>query len=461
MLRKLVASYGVVVLAGLLALSTFIYLGVYAHLLSRQGDAQLLQAQVIATGLGRNSSEVQEATLATLSEQLGGRLLLLDERGFVVYDSFGDPALLGRQLQDKATMAALSGDVLATHFTGGENWSTQVAVPVWRSRQVIGAVVYVQSIAEVKSTLRQLALVMLIGNLGVIILTVLLSIVLAARITQPLKLLDNSVRALAQGQTHQPLTSRGNDELATLTENFNTMAERLQMLEKQRRQFLADAAHELRTPLASLQALLEPLSEAVDLSPEQYKSYLLDALGEVGRLHGLVEELLEVSRLQGTVHLQKSKVDISATLASVVKLLTPMAHSKMVVLRLEPLPEPLVLLADGEKLKQVFVNLLDNAIKYSPKESRVTVRELVVNKEYVTEFVDEGPGIDPDDLPHVFERFYRGDRARHRDTGGSGLGLAIASRIADLHHGRIEVQSQPGRGSSFTVFIPTGTNTFS
>ncbi len=454
MLRKLVVSYGVVILAGLLALSVFIYLVVFSHLLNRQGEAQLLQAQVIATGLGRSSGAAQQATLLALSGQLNGRLLMLDGHGFVVYDSFADHGLVGRQLQDEATLAALAGDVLATHSTGGDDWSTQVAVPVWRARQVVGAVVYVQSITEVWTTLRQLALALLIGNLGVVTLTVLLSGIVAARITKPLKLLDNSVRALAQGEAHQPLTISGRDELATLTNNFNVMAVKLQTLEQQRRQFLADAAHELRTPLASLQALLEPLSEAQSLSPDQYKPYLKDALREVGRLHGLVEELLDVSRLQGTVHLQKARVDVSATLHSIVKLLTPMAQAKLVSLQLMPLAQPAVILADGEKLKQVFVNLLDNAIKYSPEQSHVVVSESLTEKEYVVEFADDGPGIEPADLPHLFERFYRGDKARHRDTGGSGLGLAIASRIIDLHHGRIEVDSQSGHGSRFTVIIP-------
>ena len=165
---------------------------------------------------------------------------------------------------------------------------------------------------------------------------------------------------------------------------------------------------------------------------------------------------MQVNRLQGTVHLQKRPLTPSLVVAAVVRLLQPIAASRDIDLRHVALSEPVQILADEEKLKQVLVNLIDNAVKHSPAGTEVIIREQTAADWYQVTVEDEGAGIAADDLEHIFERFYRGDRARQRDTGGSGLGLAIAQRIVELHTGSISAESEMGRGSRFTVRLPIG-----
>jgi two-component system OmpR family sensor kinase len=455
MWRRLVVSYGALFVCSLLVLAALVYGAVMLHLLTQQQTAQLMQAQIMSTGLSRLSASEQERSLTALRQQFPGRLLLLDQSGAVSFDTFAS-YVKGTDMSSYPEVAqALAGKPAANHYRGKGLWAMQAAVPVWQGREVAGVLLYVQSLQPLSQNLRQLAWLLISSGLLVLLLTFVVSGAVAGRITRPLKRLDTAVQALTRGEAHQRLSAIGRDELATLTRNFNLMAERLQQLERQRRQFLSDAAHELRTPLASLQALLEPLAEgAVSLPTEQYREFLCDALAELGRLHRLVEELLQQSRLEGTVQLQKTTLDPSQLVHSVLRLLAGAADVADVQLVHRSLEQPLRLMADGEKLKQVVVNLVDNGIKHSPPGSAITVTEALTATDYLLVVADQGSGIDPDDLPHIFERFYRGDKARRRRSGGSGLGLAIASRIAELHAGSITAESELGKGSRFTLRLP-------
>lgn len=456
MWRRLVASYGALFLCSLLVLTVLVYGAVMLHLLTQQQTAQLTQAQIMSTSLARQSQSEQERSLIAFGQQFPGRLLLLDSSGAVSFDNFASY----RKGQDLSlypeVRQALAGKPAANHYRGQGLWTMQAAVPIWQGRNVAGVLLYVHSLQTLSQTLRQLAWLLLGSGVLVLLLTFAVSSAVAGRITRPLKRLDVAVQALARGEPHQKLSTHGRDELTTLTHNFNLMAGRLQQSEQQRRQFLSDAAHELRTPLASLQALLEPLTEGdFSLSSEQYREFLSDALSEVGRLHRLVEELLQQGRLEGTVQLEKTLQDPSRVVKSVLRLLAGTADVSDVQLIHHPLEAgPIQLLADGEKLKQVVVNLVDNAIKHSPPGSTVAVQEGLTADEYSLTVSDQGNGISPDDLPHIFERFYRGDKARRRHTGGSGLGLAIALRIAELHAGSIAVESELGKGSRFALRLP-------
>ncbi|MGI6345164.1 MAG: HAMP domain-containing sensor histidine kinase [Bacillota bacterium] len=455
MWRRLVVSYGTVIVISLLALSLVLFGTIYAYLLEQQRSAQLLQTQIAATGLGRLALPEQQASLAALGQQLPGRLILLDEAGQVVLDPFGTYSAGTSLARYPEVRAALQGKPAANHYRGKTVWTMQTAVPVWQARQVVGCLLYVEGLHDLQQLLMQLLWTLLGSVVLILLLTILASSVLARRLVRPVQLLDQSVQRLTRGEPHRPVPPRGRDELATLTHNFNLMAEKLKQLERLRNQFLADAAHELRTPLASLQALLEPLAAGgSNLPPGRLEELLNAALHELERLHGLVEELLQVSRLEGTVHLQKELVNPSELVASIVQLLQPLAASRGVTLRHEALLVPITLPADPEKLKQVFLNLGDNAIKHSQPGQTVEFREELDSHRFWLTVIDQGAGIDPADLPHIFDRFYRGDKARLRDTGGSGLGLAIVERIVQLHAGKISVQSQLGKGSRFMVTLP-------
>ncbi|MEJ5198835.1 MAG: HAMP domain-containing sensor histidine kinase, partial [Anaerolineae bacterium] len=235
-----------------------------------------------------------------------------------------------------------------------------------------------------------------------------------------------------------------------LAATFDDMLGRLDEAFRRERQFTADASHELRTPLAAMQAILS-VTCGQRRTPEDYEAALADLADETDRLRGLVEDLLQLARGEGTSVTARAPVDLSTLLADITDSLRPLAEAKGLTLICD-VPPGLRLLGDGDALIRLFVNLLDNAIKYTERGRIVVTGRAETDRLRVT-VADTGIGIPAEHLPHIFKRFYRVDPAR--TAAGAGLGLALALEIARRHGGTITVDSTPGVGSTFTVFLPT------
>jgi signal transduction histidine kinase len=297
-------------------------------------------------------------------------------------------------------------------------------------------------------------------------LSVLVSTYLARRFTTPLRRLTEASRGLAEGDlTRRVPTSQvdtGSSELAELAIQFNTMADRLEesveIIRRDRdrsRDFLADVSHELRTPLAALRMYNELLKEGAADDPEA-RTEFLDASGEqLERLDWLAQNLLELSKLDsGLVLLDLRPDDLRAAVESAVEQTSAAATRRGVGLTLHLPDRPIRVRHDPQRIGQVVANLVANAIKFTQPGGAVAVDVSATPHGATIEVADTGVGIDPDELPHIFERFYRGSRANEVRSTGSGLGLAIVHSIVDMHGGTIEVESRVGAGSRFTVALP-------
>jgi two-component system, OmpR family, sensor kinase len=249
-----------------------------------------------------------------------------------------------------------------------------------------------------------------------------------------------------------PLSGTG-DELDRLSITFNDMFARLEKAIGEMKQFTASISHELRTPLTALRGeaevmLLQPHST------EEYRRMLVSQLEEYDRLGRLINRLLTLARADaGDIRMHPTPVDLSQLAQYLVEQLEVVASSKQVMLSIES-KEPVYVEADHDWLETVILNLLDNAIKYTPEGGRVTMRVENRGTERMLEIRDTGIGIPPEALPHIFERFYRVDPSRDSSKEGVGLGLSLVQWIIEQHHGRIEVTSEPGKGSCFTVRLP-------
>jgi heavy metal sensor kinase len=249
-----------------------------------------------------------------------------------------------------------------------------------------------------------------------------------------------------------PLNGTG-DELDRLSITFNDMFARLEKAIGEMKQFTASISHELRTPLTALRGeaevmLLQPHSL------EEYRRMLASQLEEYDRLARLINRLLTLARADaGDIPMHPTPVDLSQLAQYLVEQLEVVASSKQVLLSIES-NEPVHVEADHDWLETVILNLLDNAIKYTPEGGRVIVRVGNRGIERMLEIRDTGIGIPPNALPHIFERFYRADPSRAGGREGAGLGLSLVQWIIEQHHGRIEVISEPGKGSCFTVWLP-------
>jgi signal transduction histidine kinase len=297
--------------------------------------------------------------------------------------------------------------------------------------------------ALLAATLAALAVALMVGGL------------LFRSIIHPLQQLTAASQAIARGDLSARAPVRGTDEVAQLARAFNQMAESLARAEEARRNQTADLAHELRTPLTVLQGTLEAMVDKVyPADPEN----LLAALAQVRTLSRLVEDLRLLSQADaGELTLHKAPLDLGGFLEEVLEAHQSVAQERGISLVLErPAALPLVL-ADRDRLAQVMGNLLSNALRYTPPEGRITVRVTDRGREVVVAVADNGPGVPPEDLPHLFERFWRRDSSRQRATGGSGLGLSIARHIVEAHSGHIWAEPTPGGGLTVAFALPTAT----
>ena len=229
----------------------------------------------------------------------------------------------------------------------------------------------------------------------------------------------------------------------------------LKRLERVRQDFVANVSHELRTPLTAIKGYVEALRDGGLQDPVQAERFLGVIQRHSERMDKIVSDLLLLSEMESADRvLQRETVHLPELIRTAVETLRPPAEGKKQNLRVEPLEGIPALRADSQKIHQVMVNLLNNAISYTPEGGSITVEARPVDQGVEISVIDNGIGIPPDDLPRIFERFYRVDKGRSRELGGTGLGLSIVKHIVEAHGGHVRVESKPGKGSRFTFFLP-------
>jgi signal transduction histidine kinase len=279
-----------------------------------------------------------------------------------------------------------------------------------------------------------------------------LGVIISRQITRPVRRLAAATADIARGKLDARVESPGADELGQLGQSFNSMAAALQRQEEERRSMLADIAHELRTPLSVLRGNLEAMLDGL-LEPRQEQLSLLHEQSVA--LSRLIDDLRTLSlAAEGHLDLHRQQTDVAELARRVVAEMEPFARERNVTLSVEA-PESLPRLTlDSDRISQVLRNLINNALRYTPAGGRVSVTVSTQPAAMTIAVADTGSGIAPEDLSHVFDRFYRADGSRTRATGGSGLGLAIVKQLVEAHGGQVSAESEPGRGSTFSLALP-------
>jgi signal transduction histidine kinase len=478
---RLLISYVVVILVCLtLAALTLILVArpVQQRLLTARLSAQVtLAAPRVRTMVDRGRSPAQiTELLARATAGRGGRILLLDGRGEVLGDT--EAEWTGQRLPDaprddqtraSGTLTAPDGSGLV--YAGATVGSGEAGAPAW-----------IVAVAP-----RPRAAGALIGELGegllaagivALVLSILLAVLIAHSVARPLQQIARAAEAVAAGDYDQKLDIQRPDEVRVLAERFEAMAQQVKANQQAMRDLLANVSHDLKTPLTSVQGFAQALLEGATRDEAAREHAAAVIYDEASRMVRMVEELLDLARIEsGQMVLDRRPIDMGMLLGGVVQALAPVAAAKRLTLNADLAPLPPVV-GDGDRLAQVFTNLLDNALKYTPGGGRVQVKAQVVKAQprprragsltrlrgdstlvsSSADFVevsiaDTGRGIPAEDLPRIFERFYQVDKAR-ADRRGSGLGLAIAREIVEAHGGRIGVESVEGVGTRFTVALP-------
>lgn len=293
-------------------------------------------------------------------------------------------------------------------------------------------------------------------------IAVVLGSFFTSALIERIKVLENTAKSIELGDLSARAEIPGNDELAKLASSFNQMAEKIQTadrkqkeLEKMRQDLVAWAGHDLRTPLSSIRLLVEALSDEYVTDPNEIRNYLLQTKKHVDNLSLLIDDLFQISQLDsGGIPLALESACLSDLISDTLESFSNEAKQKGISLSgsVDEGVDPIKI--DILWLGRALNNLVSNAIRYTPVGGQITINAKWVANEVLVSIRDTGSGIPPEDIPHVFERFYRGEKSRNRSAGGAGLGLAIAKGIVEAHKGTIYVKSEPGVGTVFTFKLP-------
>jgi signal transduction histidine kinase len=304
-----------------------------------------------------------------------------------------------------------------------------------------------------------LATILLVFACGI---AVAFGLFLSAAVTDKIVALSHGAVAIAQGRLRTRVAVDGRDEIATLARSFNLMAGQLedaerkkQELDQLRRDLIAWVGHDLRTPLTAVRATVEALADGMVEDPDTRARYLRTAKREIGALSNLIDDLFDMAQLDtGGLKLDRAPNAISDLMSDTIERFRPMAEEKNIALSGLAAPGVDPVYIDARQISRVLMNLVSNAVRYTPAGGRVTLHAYPARTGVVVELTDTGEGIRPEDMPHIFEQFFRGERSRSRATGGSGLGLAIVKAIVEAHNGQIRVESTVGKGTRFLITLP-------
>lgn len=454
-------SLGIILLIGLIPIVIFslILTNAYRERAVNQRITELQTRGTIICNLITSSAffandvttEV-DAELTQVSDIYDGRILIVDSGLVVVRDTYGLEEEKTLLLKD--VVRCLNGK--ETKIVNETKDQVQLILPIYNSGKetVNGAVIMdfsLDSVNKMYETIKTISLTVVV-LLGVIIL--LVAVLYSGQIVKPLQEVAGSIAVITQGDFNETMDLKGFVEVERISENFNYMLGDLQNLEDARQEFVSNVSHELKTPLTSVKVLAESLMGQQGLPKELYQEFMVDINSELERMNGIINDLLSLVRMDknaSTINI--SEVNVNEFIEDILKQLQPIADKRNIELIFESI-RPVTAQLDEVKIGMAFRNLIENAIKYNYDNGWVRVSLNADHKFLYFKVSDSGVGIPEELQENIFERFYRVDKARSRETGGNGLGLAITRSAILLHRGSILVHSVEKQGTTFTVRIP-------
>ena len=396
-----------------------------------------------------NASTVANAVKEMVSLKVS-RLIVTDQSARVLYDSLNaEPDYYA--LFPEILCAMEGNDVFFSQYHDGVIQS-HAATPIVSYRTTLGCVYMMEYDTDQGSLIQSLQHTVLRITLILEIVVILFSFIFSKTYSYRLRKIMNSMRIIQQGDYTHKLKLGGHDELSFLGDEFNDLTERLQTSEQKRSRFVSDASHELKTPLASIKLLTDSILQN-DMDMETVREFVGDIGNEADRLTRTTGKLLSLTKVDGQLTEDCEIINMAPTVERVVRMLSGIAQQNHITIESDLSEDSPVLILEDD-LYQIAFNLIENGIKYNVSGGKLAVKLMRQEENAILQVSDTGMGIPEDALSHIFERFYRVDKARSRATGGSGLGLAIVRAIVLRNRGEITVDTEVGKGTVFTVSFP-------
>jgi signal transduction histidine kinase len=461
---RLIVTYVSLILLGFAGLSLLAGNQISAGAVEDFERSLEAQAELVARNLrepvehfveGEESFAAVETAVTELANGRNLHITLIDLDGFAWLSS-DDTVGNSNLAQDPEVQAVLNRSTTPVFDTRPDEQNVAhvyTAVPLTEDGRLLSVVRVAAPASATASVINQRFLALAAGVLGLTGLALVAALWLAASFTRPLEGLQTSAMKLAAGDLSQRVTISRQDELGQLGQTFNHMAEQVEAMLLEQKAFASNAAHELRTPLTTIRLRSEALREG-HLDETTARQYIAEIDDEVARLGRLVNDLIHLSRFDsGRAEVGNELIDPARLGRSLCKQMEKTAAAKQIRLNFESPNQLPSIQANQSHLRIVLQNLLDNALKYTPEGGQITWR-LVLEDGYLrSEIQDSGIGLAAEDISHLFERFYRADKAHTRATGGTGLGLPLAKSIVEFYNGRIQIHSEgPGQGTTATVW---------
>ena len=418
-------------------------------------EADLVEkCQITATKIAKlevmNHNAIAEAVSDINSLNLS-RLIVTNQDAEILYDSSAPDIRDTYALLPEIVDALYCNDVFNWTYKDGVMRS-YAATPIMFQDILMGVVYIAEYDTEqgqlVQNLQRNILTISVILELVVIISSLSFSAVFSER----LRKIMHSIRIIRSGDYTHKLNLRGHDELAELSSEFNDLTDKLQDSEEKRRRFVSDASHELKTPLASIKLLSDSILQN-DMDPSTINEFVKDIGNEAERLNRMSQKLLTLSRTEGEVDSDTEIVYLTPTIQRVIRMLKGFADNHNITI-IQDLTDDWPILILEDDLYQIIFNLVENGIKYNQNGGTLLIKLQRQNENILLSIQDTGVGIPEEALPHIFDRFYRVDKARARKSGGSGLGLSIVRNMVERNNGEISVESTLGSGTTFTLIFP-------
>lgn len=409
--------------------------------------------------MDNQDSEIVEAEMSQLATGFEGRVEVINSDYIIIKDTYNSDE--GKTNISSSVIKAMTGDEVYNYYEEQEYVeyvlpiiSTATDVNGNSQTKILGAMYTRYSTTAFKEFYYTILNYIVVIDLLLGLFALIMSWICSRILVKPIKSIEESIERISTGNLKANIEEKGETEVKNIIREFNQMVEIIAKQDESRQQFVSNVSHELKTPITSMKVLADSLVGQENVPEELYQEFLTDIAKEIDRENDIITDLLNLVRMDsGNDKLNISTVNINELVESTLKRLRPIAEVKNIEVVLESF-RPVMADVDEVKFNMVVTNLVENAIKYNVTDGWVRVSLNADHQYFYLKVADSGIGIEDDQQEHIFERFFRVDKARARETGGTGLGLSITKNIILLHKGTVKVHSKEGEGTTFTVRIP-------